>query len=150
MRMSRLIAVLLTATIIAAVPATAGGGGGHGDAKKAKPKAAKRSHTTLVSYVMVDPFMISVVQDQEVRGSMIIGFGLDIPDEALRLKAEAIMPRLRDGWLMALNRYAGLSLRPKRAADVALIATKLENLTTQILGQPGAKVLMHQAVVDVR
>lgn len=138
---------LLTLSSSAAV---AGGGGGHGDAQKTKPKPAKRSHTTLVSYLMVDPFMISIVQDQDVRGSMIVGFGLDVPDEALRQKAEAIMPRLRDGWLLALNRYAALSLRPQRAADVALIAIKLENLTAQMLGQPGAKVLMHQAIVDMQ
>ena len=126
-----------------------GGGGGHGDADKKKAKAPQkeRSYTSLESWVMVDAFTISIVQDGRVRGKFTVSFGMDVPDEALKAKAEALMPRLRDAWLGELNLYAATSLRSRRPADVVSVSDLLQRTADSVLGKPGSKVLMAQATV---
>src|SRR5262245_10103658 len=117
----------------------------------AKPKggAPKRPPTSLKSWVMVDPFTISVIQDGDVRGKLTVNFGMDVPDNELRDKAEVLMPRLRDAWLRSLNLYAATALRPHRQADVGELSARIQQTADEVLGKPGAKVLMAQAVVDI-
>ena len=117
----------------------------------AKPKsgAPKRPPTSLKSWVMVDPFTISVIQDGDVRGTFTVNFGMDVPDNDLREKAETLMPRLRDAWLRSLNLYAATALRPRRQADVAELSARIQQTADEVLGKPGAKVLMSQAMVNI-
>ena len=117
----------------------------------AKPKGSppKRPPTSLKSWVMVDPFTISVIQDGTIRGTFTVNFGMDVPDATLRDKAETLMPRMRDAWLRSLNLYASTSLRPRRPADVAELSARIQQTADDVLGKPGAKVLMAQAVVDI-
>jgi len=119
--------------------------------ENAKPKGAppKRPPTSLKSWVMVDPFTISVIQDGDVRGTFTVNFGMDVPDNTLREKAELLMPRLRDAWLRSLNLYAATALRPRRQADVDELAARIQRTADDVLGKPGAKVLMAQAVVSI-
>jgi flagellar basal body-associated protein FliL len=151
MRALRLFLAVLIA-IGLAVPAFASGGGGHGGGEKKKLKAPKkeRTYTSLASWVMVDGFTISIIQDGRVRGKFIVSFGMDVPDEKLREKAEALMPRLRDAWLSELNLYAATSLRMRRAADVPGIADLLQRTADAVLAQAGSKVLMGQATVMMK
>ena len=116
-----------------------------------KPKggAPKRPPTSLKSWVMVDPFTISVIQDGDVRGKLTVNFGMDVPDTELRDRAEVLMPRLRDAWLRSLNLYAATALRPHRQADVVELSARIQQTADEVLGKPGAKVLMAQAVVDI-
>jgi len=117
----------------------------------AKPKggAPKRPPTSLKSWVMVGPFTISVIQDGDVRGKLTVNFGMDVPDNELREKAETLMPRLRDAWLRSLNLYAATALRPRRQADVAELSARIQQTADEVLGKPGAKVLMAQAMVNI-
>jgi len=134
------------------MPALASGGGhGGDDGEKKKLKAPKkeRTYTSLPSWVTVDGFTISIIQDGRVRGKFMVSFGLDVPDDALREKAEAVMPRLRDAWLSELNLYAATSLRMRRAADVGGVSDLLQRTSDAVLGKPGSKVLMGQATVDM-
>jgi len=125
--------------------------GAAGASEAAKPKGSppKRPPTSLKSWVMVDPFSISVIQDGAVRGTFTVNFGMDVKDDTLREKAETMMPRLRDAWLRSLNLYAATSLRPKRQADIAELSSRIQQTADEVLGKPGAKVLMAQAVVDI-
>lgn len=133
--------------LFAIAPALGSGGGGGADKKKAKAPQKERTYTSLESWVMVDAFTISIVQDGRVRGRFTVSFGMDVPDEALKAKAEALMPRLRDAWLGGLNLYAATTLRPKQPADVAGVSDLLQRTADGVLGKPGAKVLMAQATV---
>ncbi len=120
-------------------------------ASEAKPKGAppKRPPTSLKSWVMVDPFTISVIQEGEVKGTFTVNFGMDVPDDTLREKAETLMPRLRDAWVRSLNLYASTALRPHRQADIAELSARIQQTADNVLGKPGARVLMAQAVVDI-
>lgn len=140
----------LICVLALAAPAFAGGGGhGGGDKKKLKAPKKERSSTSLRSWVMVDGFTISIIQDGRVRGKFTVSFGLDVPDDALREKTEALMPRLRDAWLSELNLYAATSLRMRRAADVDGVSDLLQRTSDAVLGSAGSKVLMGQATVDM-
>lgn len=148
-----IVRALLTsifALCMAGTALAAGGGGGHGDAKSKAKSPAKRQITTLVSWIDVEPFTVSVIQRQGVSGTFMVGFGIDVPDEALRAKAEAILPRLRNNWLLAINQYASTNLRPRTQADLDSLAAKLQRVADETLGKPGAKVLMNNAIVQIR
>jgi flagellar basal body-associated protein FliL len=115
-----------------------------------KPKGPpKRAPTSLKSWVMVDPFTISVIQDGDLQGTFTVNFGMDVPNETLRAKAEALMPRLRDAWIQSLNLYAATALRPRRQADVIELSARIQRTADHVLGEAGAKVLLSQAVVNV-
>lgn len=150
--MLRAVLVFILAIILACGSALAGGGGGgHGDDAKGKGKSpAKRQITTLVSWVDVDPFTVSVIQRQGVTGTFMVAFGLDVPDDGLRAKAEAILPRLRNNWLLAINQYAATNLRPRTAANIDSLAGRIQRVTDETLGKPGAKVLMSNAIVLIK
>ena len=120
-----------------------------GEATKPKGGAPKRPPTSLKSWVMVDPFTISVIQEGSVRGTFTVNFGMDVPDNDLREKAENLMPRLRDAWLQSLSLYAATALRPRRQADVAELSARIQQTADEVLGKPGAKVLMAQAMVNI-
>lgn len=150
MKFSLTLITVLCASLVS-VPMAAASGGGHGEEKKdsAKAKAPKkaRPYTSLRSWVLVDPFTISIIQDGRIRGRFTVSFGMDVSDDELRETAEALMPRLRDAWLGELSLHAGTSLRPRRPADVASIADMLQATADRVLGKAGAKVLMAQATV---
>ena len=147
------IASLSFAAILAATTALASGAShesGGGDAHKGKKAPARREVTTLKSWIDVEPFTVSVIQGQGVRGTFMVAFGLDVPDDVLRTKAEAILPRLRNNWLLAMNKYASTRLQPKTQADIVAVKARLQRVTDDTLGQPGAKLLMSNAIVLIQ
>ena len=139
----------MCALIVSAPLAQASGGG---EEKKEKLKAPKkaRATTSLASWVAVDPFTVAIIQDGRIRGRFAVSFGMDVPDDALREKAEELMPRLRDAWLNDINLYAATTLRPKRAADIGAISAMLQGNADRVLGTTGSKVLMGHAKVDMQ
>ena len=147
MRFVRVAIALLCAALAAAPALASGGGEGEKEKKKIKGPQSDRPITSLHSWVMVSPFTISIIQDGRVRGKFHVSFGMDVPDDKLREKAEAVMPRLRDAWLSELNLYAATTLRPKRVADIAGVSDLLQRTADSVLGKPGSKVLLAQATV---
>jgi hypothetical protein len=146
----RSVLTLICALALAA-PVLASGGGHGGDGEKKKLKAPKndRSITSSKSWVAVKGFTISIIQEGRVRGRFAVEFGMDVPDDTLREKVEALMPRLRDAWLSELNLHAATMLRPRRVADVDGVSKVLQRTADTVLGAPGSKVLMIQAMVEM-
>jgi len=149
MKLSPTVVALLCALLVSA-PMAAASGGGHDGEKKEKAKAPKkaRPYTSLRSWVIVDPFTISIIQDGRIRGKFTVSFGMDVPDDELRDSAEVLMPRLRDSWLAELSLHAGTSLRPRRPADIEAIGAMLQASADRTLGKAGSKVLLAQAKVS--
>lgn len=137
-------------------PAHAAGGGGDSakkerhDSSKAKAPKKQRPITSLASWVMVDPFSVTVIQSDAIRGKVSVSFGIDVPDDALRAKAELIMPRLQDAWLTRLNLYAATTVRPGKPANIEEVAMLLQSTADQLLGTPGSRVLIASVIVDMR
>jgi flagellar basal body-associated protein FliL len=109
--------------------------------------ANKRRPTPLESYVMVDPITVTVIYHRTTRGFLIVEFGLDVPDEALRTRVENDLPRLRDVYIRTMSTFAGGVVRPHEQADVESVATRLQRVTDYVLGGSGAKVLLSHVVV---
>lgn len=149
MKISLSTVAVCCALLAGVAPALASGGGGEEKAKLKAPKKA-RPITSLESWVIVDPFTVAIIQDGRIRGKFVVSFGMDVPDDTLREKAEALMPRLRDTWLNDLSLYAATTLRPRRAADVPGVSNMLQGAADSVLGNSGAKVLLAQATVEMR
>ena len=137
-----LIALLLVA--LAASPAYAAGGG---DASKPKSGGHERKLTSSPNWVAVRPIIVTVMRQSQVQGMFLVEFGLDIPDAALRDKANETLPRLRDAWLRGMSDFAMTRVRVGRQADLDALTTRLQGVTDRMLGAPVARVLLQQAVV---
>jgi flagellar basal body-associated protein FliL len=152
----RFLTILLLCLSVAALPVqAAGGGGGHGSKKKDKSSTDKgapkhqREITTLESWVTVYPIAVSIVQDDKVRGQFQVWLGMDVPDEALRARAEEIKPRLRDAWMSRLSQYASTTLRERRPANIEDVSRLLQSTADQTLGKPGSRVLLGSVIVNM-
>jgi flagellar basal body-associated protein FliL len=152
----RLFALMLLCACVGASSAYASGGGSPGGGAKksahgSKAQAPKKQRpiTSLESWVMVDPFSVTVVQDDRVRGKVLVSFGMDVPDADLRAKAELLMPRLQDTWLSQLSHYASTAVRPSRAANIREVSLLLQRGADQVLGKPGSKVLLGSVIINM-
>ncbi|MFO1235853.1 MAG: hypothetical protein U1F24_02290 [Alphaproteobacteria bacterium] len=124
-----------------------GGGGEHGGDAKPKAEGHERKITSSPSWVSVDPIAVAVLRQNRITGLFLVEFGLDIVDEPMRHKAETTLPRLRDAWLRSMSDFALTRVKIGRQANLDALTTRLQQTTDQMLGGPGAKVLLLQAVV---
>lgn len=134
---------LLTLAIALAAPASAAGGGAPAKA----PEKQERKITSSPAWVSVEPIAVAILRQNRIQGMLLVEFGLDIHDEALRAKAGESLPRLRDAWLRNISDLAATRVRVGRQADLDILANRLQATTDQMLGATGAKVLLLQAVV---
>ncbi len=142
----RLALALAFAATLAAAPAWAAGGG----EEPAKAEGSERKLTASPSWVSVDPIGVAIVRSSAIKGMFLVEFGLDIPDEDVRARAVATLPRLRDVWVRAMSDFAATRVRVARQADLDALTTRLQGATDRALGATGARVLLLQAVVRER
>ncbi|MGZ5931089.1 MAG: hypothetical protein ACXWLW_02880 [Rhizomicrobium sp.] len=139
--LATLAAFLLTA------PAYAGDSGSDGDSGGGK--APKHKVTQSPSYLEVDPMYATILDEDKPVGMLMIGIGLDIPDEKLRDEAVHAMPVLRDAYVRNMMNFSTTSVRSWRQPDVAAIADRLQAVTDRALGRKGAKVLLAQIAMRI-
>lgn len=134
---SRPRALLLTLLAMLAVPA-------HAEDDK---KGATHKATQSKSYLMIDPIYATIVSGERPVGMLMIGIGIDVPDETLRAEADHAMPVLRDAYVRNMMAYAATQVRAWRQPDVAIIADRLQAVTDRALGRKGAKLLLAQVAL---
>jgi len=110
-------------------------------------KAAVHKVTQSKSYLMVDPIYATIVSNDHPTGLLMIGVGIDVPDETLRAEADHAMPVLRDAYVRNMMAFAATQVRTWRQPDVALIAARLQGVTDRALGRKGAHVLLAQVAM---
>jgi len=121
---------------LATLPAVAHAAGG-GDKKKSGGG----------SYVPIETLLGATIRASGRRGVLSVDCGLDVPDAALRTRAEQSVPRLRAAYVQTVQAYAaGLASGALPNADY--IAQALQRQTDAILGRPGARVLLGAIVVN--
>lgn len=130
-------ALLLAFAVLAAVPARA-------DDDK---KTAVHKVTQSKSYLMIDPIYATIVSNDHPAGLLMIGVGIDVPDETLRAEADHAMPVLRDAYVRNMMAFAATQVRVWRQPDVAAIADRLQAVTDRALGRKGARVLLAQVAM---
>jgi flagellar basal body-associated protein FliL len=118
------------------------------DAPK-EQKAPEHKTTQSKSYIMVDPIYTTIVADNRPAGMLMVGAGLDVPDEKLREDVTRSMPVLRDAYIRNLMTFTVNVVRTDTQPDVGLIADRLQAVTDRALGKKGAKVLLAQVAIRV-
>ena len=99
------------------------------------------------SYVPVQTLLGTTMRGAGRRGVMSVDCGLDVPDEALRARAEQSVPRLRAAYLQIVQGYAS-GLAPGALPNADYIVQSLQRQTDAILGRPGARVLLGAIIVN--
>ena len=75
------------------------------------------------------------------RGVLSIETGLDVPDAALRTRAQQSQPRLRAALNAAAQQFAN-GLRPGMAPNIDQLSAALQTAANTALGRPGARLLL--------
>ena len=91
--------------------------------------------------------MLAQLPDTPFRLVLTVDTGLDVPDGGLRARAESLEPRLRDAYVRFLSTYAA-GIGPGAAPNADAIAAALQRSTDQVLGRPGARLLLGTVLVN--
>src|SRR4029079_5750760 len=118
------------------------------DAPKAQ-KAPEHKTTQSKSYVQIDPIYTTIVADNRSAGMLMVGAGLDVPDDKLRDEVTRSMPVLRDAYIRNLMTFTANIVRTDSQPDVGLIADRLQAVTDRALKKKGAKILLAQVAIRV-
>jgi hypothetical protein len=109
--------------------------------------APKHKVTQSESYVPFEPVYATVLDAGRPCGLLMVHFGLDIPDSALRDETTRSQPVLRDAYVRSLLAFTATAVRPWRQPDVDTIAARLQRITDRALKKKGAKVLLAQVAM---
>jgi hypothetical protein len=99
------------------------------------------------SYVPIQTLLGTTVRGGGHRGVLSVDCGLDIPNDALRTRAEQSAPRLRAAYVQTIQAYAA-GLSPGALPNADYISQALQRQTDAILGRPGARVLLGAIIVN--
>jgi hypothetical protein len=131
-----LIRLILAVALIAAAPQLATAAG---------PTA--KGATATGRYLAFNDVTASIVRPNRTRGVLAVDASLDIPDDALRSRAESLNPRLRAAYSQTLTIYAA-GIPPGRPLDPAYLSRELQRQTDAVLGKPGATFLIGSILVN--
>lgn len=124
-------ALLAAPLALAATPALAGGGGGGG---------------ATGGFVRYPTVTATTIRADGRRGVMTVETGIDVPDAALKLRAEQSQPRIRAVFNILVQREAN-TLLPGGVPNVERLAAQLQSATNIILGARGAKLLLGTVMI---
>ena len=99
------------------------------------------------SYIQINTLTAYTLRPGARRGVMTVDCGLDVPDSGLRAKVELVLPRLRAAYVQQVQIYAG-GLPNGAPPSPSFIARNLQRATDEVLGKPGARVLMGAVLVN--
>jgi hypothetical protein len=99
------------------------------------------------SYIQIDTLTGATNRPGGRRGVLTVECGLDIPDGALRARADLSLPRLRAAYVQTVQIYAA-GLPAGAAPNADFIARALQRQTDAVLGRPGARLLLGAILVN--
>ena len=126
---------LALAAVLSLVPAVASASGGE------KKKGGG------VTYVQIKAVSATIMRRDGSRGVITVECGVDVPNEALRAKANTIQPRLRDAYAGILQGYAG-GLPKATVPDADYLAGEMQKATDRLLGKAGGKFLVGTILIN--
>jgi flagellar basal body-associated protein FliL len=135
-----LLAVALFVAL--AAPAAASGGGSSAPAQQQEPASIQERLTSAETYMPMPAFQAGVLQRNINQGTIVVDMGLDIPDAALRRRAQLNAPRLRDAIRTALANYSSVYYRVRTAPSPTELTRQMQAAVDRVLGAPGARVLL--------
>jgi hypothetical protein len=130
-----------TLFVLAAVAALVAGPAAATETQHAPPDRQQRL-TSAESYLPLPTLSAAVIQRDATRGTLVVDMGIDVQDAALRRRAGAAGPRLRDALRTALSTYATTYYRDRTAPDPATLTRLMQQAVDRTLGVTGARVLL--------
>jgi len=116
-----------------------------GAARAAEDKKKKKSGGA--DYLPVDAITGTTNKAGGRRGVLSVDCGLQIEDPKLREYADKSMPRLRAAYVQTIQIYAA-GMPSGSEPNVDFIVRALQRQTDQVLGRPGAKLLIGAVVAN--
>lgn len=120
-----LLGLTAVAAAAAAAPVRASEGGG-------APQA---------TYIRLPTITANVMRSDGRRGVMTVETGIDVPDAALRTRAQQSAPRLQAAYTTVVQQTAS-ALLPSMPPDIERLVAQLQAATNTTLGRPGARLLI--------
>ncbi|MEZ5961734.1 MAG: hypothetical protein R3C30_15130 [Hyphomonadaceae bacterium] len=141
----RLAAPLFAVALFAALaaPATASGSG---SGQQQAPATRQERLTSAETYLPMPTLSAGVLQRNANQGTIVVDMGLDIPDAALRRRAQLNAPRIRDALRTALATYSSVYYRVRTAPSPDDLTRQMQTAVDRVLGAPGARVLLANIV----
>ena len=124
-------ALLAAPLALAATPALASGGGGSSSTN---------------TYIRYPTITANTFQADGRRGVMTVETGVDVPDAALRLRAQQSEPRVRAVFNILVQREAA-TLLPGQPPNVDRLSRQFQSAMNIILRQRGARLLLGTVMV---
>ncbi len=112
-------------------------------------KGSEHKLTQSKSYLALEPIYATIVDDNRAQGMLMVGVGLDVPDEHLREVATRSMPVLRDAYVRNLMTFTANVVRTDEQPDVGVIADRLQAVTDRALKKKGARILLVQVAIRI-
>ena len=109
--------------------------------------AAEQKKGGGLTYIQLPPMAAIAFRPDGRRGVLTIETGLDVKDDALRARVQAMTPRLRDAYVSSVQSYAR-TLGPGVPPNADRISAQLQRETDRVLGKPGAKLLLGTILVN--
>jgi hypothetical protein len=136
--------VVLLALALAAGPAIAQPSG------EQAPASRQERLTSADSWMAMPTLSAGVIQRFSSAGTLVVDMGIDIPDAALRSRAQLNQPRLRDALRTALSTYATVYYRDRTAPDPTTMTRLFQQAVDRTLGAAGARVLLVNIIYQRR
>lgn len=114
---------------------------------RASGDKAEKKFSGGASYVQIQTVLGTTRRADGRRGVLSVECGLDVPDAALRERANASIPRLRSAYMSTVQTYAA-GLPSGAPPNVDFIGRALQQQTDLVLGKRGARVLLGAVVVN--
>lgn len=99
------------------------------------------------TFIQIKTLAATITRRQGGRGVVTVETGLDIPDNALRERAELSMPRIRAAYNALLLQYVG-GLPPGTPVNADYLAQALQRQTDTVLGKRGARLLIGSILMN--
>jgi flagellar basal body-associated protein FliL len=145
---------LMIVALLAAMagPAAASGSGGSSSSGSTEQAPASRQErlTSAESFVPIPTLSAGVLQRNATHGTIVVDMGLDVPDAALRRRAQLNAPRLRDALRTALATYSSTYYRDRTAPDPTTLTRIMQQQIDRVLGAQGARVLLVNIIYQRR
>lgn len=100
-----------------------------------------------ISYIQFQTLTATVFRSDGRRGVLTVEAGVDVSDAGLRARVDISQPRLRAAYAQLLRTYAG-GLAPGSPPDADYLARALQAQTDQVLGRPGARLLIGTILIN--
>ncbi len=147
--MRRALLVIAACFLLGAGPPALASGSG-GSAPSQQGDSPQDRLTSAESYLPLPTLSAGVLHRYSTQGTLVVDMGLDIPDEALRRRARANEPRLRDALRTALATYATTYYRDRTPPDPAQLTRLMQTAVDRTLGASGAQVLLVNIIYQRR